>query len=78
MFIYMIGKGVELKIRTPGAKDFSQIKTKTIQKEGCNLLQADYPDGLHLEIEQHADKIVVYSNKELMQNEDGSFTAPSM
>lgn len=76
MFTYIVGKGSVLKINTPGIKDFSQIKTQTIQKANCICMQSDYPGGWHIEIEQYADHFVLYSNRQLTQNEDGSFNAP--
>lgn len=77
MFVYIIENPGELKIHTPGVTDFSQIKTVSVAKPDCVLMQSDYPTGLHLEIEQHANKVIVYSNKELTQNHDGSLTAPT-
>lgn len=76
MYIYMVTEGQELKIHTNPNESLSQIKQKRIVRPDCILLQLDYPSGLHLEIEHHADRIIFYSNKELTQNPDGSFTAP--
>lgn len=77
VFTYIVEKGANLKIHTPGIKDMSQIKTKTIQKPDCIYMQSDYPSGWHIEVEQRSDKIVIYSNYQLTQNEDGSFNAPT-
>ena len=77
MFMYIIESGATLKIHTPGIKDFSQIKSKAIQKPDCIYMQSDYPGGWHIEIEQRADRIILYSNYQLSQNEDGSFNAPT-
>ena len=77
VFTYIVEKGANLKIHTPGIKDMSQIKTKTIQKPDCIYMQSDYPGGWHIEVEQRSDKIVIYSNYQLTQNEDGSFNAPT-
>lgn len=76
MYIYMITEGEELKIHTPNTEDLSKVKKKSIMKPDCSLLQLDYPSGLHLEIETHADRIIFYSNRQLIRNPDGSFTAP--
>ena len=77
MYTYILEVGTELKIHTPGIKDFSQIKTVTVQRADCTFLQSDYPGGWHIEVEQYADRIILYSNKQLSQNEDGSFNAPT-
>lgn len=77
VFTYIVEKGANLKIHTPGIKDLSQIKTKTIQKADCIYMQSDYPGGWHIEVEQRSDRIVIYSNYQLTQNEDGSFNAPT-
>lgn len=77
MYIYMVTEGEELKIHTPDTEDLSKVKKKQIVKPDCILLQLDYPSGLHLEIETHADRIIFYSNRPWNRNPDGSFTAPS-
>lgn len=76
-FTYIIEAGASLKIHTPGIEDFSQIKTQTMQRADCILMQSDYPNGWHIEVEQYSDRIILYSNKQLTQNEDGSFNAPT-
>ena len=76
-FTYILEPGANLKINTPGIEDFSQIKTQTIQRADCISMQSDYPNGWHIEVEQYSDHIVLYSNKQLEQNEDGSFNAPT-
>lgn len=76
MFMYIVESG-KLKINTPGIKNLSQVKTQTIQKADCIFMQSDYPGGWHIEVEQRANRIVLYSNKQLVQNEDGSFNAPT-
>ena len=76
-FTYIIESGAELKIHTPGIEDFSQINTQTVQRADCIFMQSDYPIGWHIEAEQYTDRIVLYSNKPLVQNADGSFNAPT-
>lgn len=66
-----------MKILTPWIDDFSKIKKTVIEMPTFILSQLDYPNGLHLKIEEHANKIVFYSNMELKNNGDGTFTAPS-
>ncbi len=77
VFTYIIEAGRNLKINTPGITDFSQIKTQAEQRADCVFMQSDYPNGWHIEIEQYVDRIVLYSNKPLIQNDDGSFDLPA-
>lgn len=77
MFMYIVESGGNLNIHTPDITDMSQIKTSVVQRADCIFLQSDYPGGWHIEAEQYADRIVLYSNKQLTQNADGSFNAPS-
>lgn len=76
MYTYEVAEGNAMKILTPWITDFSKIKKKIIKMPTFILTQLDYPNGLHLEIEEHANKIVFYSNMELKDNGDGTFTAP--
>lgn len=76
MYTYIIEHGAKLNIRTPWLTDFSKIKTRTVQRPDCIYSQFDYPNGWHAEVEQHADSIVIYSNCQLTENEDGSFSVP--
>ena len=75
MYTYIFD-GVGCKIHTPGISDFSQIKKEVVQTAGKIVNRSTYPNGLILEVEQTATRIVVYSNRQLIQNPDGSYTAP--
>lgn len=76
MFIYIVQNGAKLKIDTPWMTDFSKIKKEILQSSEKNVVKMEYPNGLVLDIEQKADQITVYSNRPLIENPDGSFTAP--
>ena len=75
MYTYIF-EGVGFEIKTPGVTDFSQVKKEIVQSANKVVNQSTYPNGLVLRIEQEADKVIVYSNRRLLQNPDGSYTAP--
>lgn len=76
MYTYIF-EGAGFEIKTPGVSDFSQIKKEIIaQTPERNVFRSTYPTGLVLEVEQDATRTVIYSNRPLTQNPDGSYTAP--
>lgn len=75
MYTYIF-KGVGFTIKTPGCTDCSQIKREVVQSADKVVNRSTYPNGLVLEVEQKATQTVVYSNRQLIQNSDGSYTAP--
>lgn len=75
MYMYIFDKA-GFEIRTPGISDFSQIRKSIKQYPDRVVNRSEYPTGLILEIEQKSDQTVVYSNRRLLENPDGSYTAP--
>lgn len=76
MFTYIF-EGVGFDIETPGVSDFSQIKQEIIEQTASKVVRrSTYPTGLVLEIEQETNRTIIYSNRQLTQNPDGSYTAP--
>lgn len=76
MFVYVF-EGVGFEIKTPGVSDFSEIKKSVKQYPGRIVNRSEYPNGLILEVDQRPEKTIVYSNRPLIHNQDGSYTAPS-
>ncbi len=76
MYIYIF-EGTEMNIKTPGISDFSQIKKEVISQTAEKIvIRFLYPDGLELTVEQESKRLTVYSNRALLQNPDGSYSAP--
>ena len=75
MYTYIF-EGVGGKIHTPGVSDFSKIRKSIKQYPDRIVNRSEYPNGLILEIDQGANQTVVYSNRRLIENPDGSYTAP--
>ena len=74
-FMYIFEAG-NFNIKTPGVSDFSQIKKSIKQYPDKIVNRSEYPTGLVIEIEQKSNQIVVYSNRRLIENPDGFYTAP--
>lgn len=75
MFTYVF-KGTDCTITAPWLSDISQIKKDIVQTPKRNTMKATYPNGVVLEFEQTATETIVYSNRPLVQNSDGSYTVP--
>lgn len=73
MFVYSVKVGEKLVIKTPNVKNFSDIKIEHKQDEECIINHSIYPDGTDVTFTQLANKTIIASNKELVQNDDGSF-----
>lgn len=66
-----------MNIRTPNLTDFSLVKKELISQTASKIVMClTYPDGLEFTVEQEAKRTTVYSNRPLVQNPDGSYTAP--
>ena len=76
MYVYIF-EGTGFEIKTPGVSDYSQIRNEIIEQSASKIVRrSTYPTGLVLEIEQEAKRTVIYSNRPLAQNPDGTYTAP--
>nr|DAF69107.1 MAG TPA: hypothetical protein [Bacteriophage sp.] len=76
MYEYTVTTGQKSTIFTPGCNNFSDIDTEVVSYDGYSILKSTYPNGLYVEMHQYADKIIIKSNRELIKNDDGTFTAP--
>ena len=77
MFNYSLNVGEKLTIKTPNVKSFSDIKIEKKQTSDCIINHSIYPDGTDVTFTQLADKIIISSNKELVKNDDGSYSFKS-
>ena len=69
--------GTDMNIRTPNLTDFSLVKKELISQTASKIVtRLTYPDGLEFTVEQESKRVTVYSNRPLIQNPDGSYTAP--
>lgn len=74
MYNYSINANEKLTIKTPDVEKFSDIKIENKQTEDCIVNHSIYPDGTDVTFTQLANKIIISSNKELVQNDDGSYS----
>lgn len=74
MFNYSLNVGENLTIKTPGVKSLSDIKIENKQTSDCIINHSIYPDGTDVTFTQLADKIIISSNKELVKNDDGTYS----
>lgn len=73
MFEYTITSG-ECRVLTPFVDNFNDIKKEITQTADCVKNISHYPNGFTVEITQYADRIEVKSNKELINNGDGTYS----
>lgn len=76
MYEYTILSGSECNVDTSGfCNDFSEIKQELLsQTPECLHRRSTYPNGFVIEMIQYADKIIVKTNRELIDNGNGNFT----
>ena len=76
MYVYIFD-GTDMDIKTPNLTDFSLVRKELISQTASKIvMRLTYPDGLEFTVEQEAKRTTVYSNRPLIQNPDGSCTAP--
>lgn len=77
-FVYAyIFDGADMNIKTPSLTDFLLVKKELISQTANKIVtRLTYPDGLEFTVEQESKRVTVYSNRPLIQNSDGSYTAP--
>lgn len=77
VFNKTIKPGQSLKIKTPGNHSFDDI-TKNLKSDGEIIINHSlYPDGFEIKMTQLPNKIIVTTNMELIENEDGSYSINS-
>ncbi len=74
MYNYSVNINEKLTIKTPNVEKFSDIKIEKKQTEDCIVNHSIYPDGTDITFTQLANKIIISSNKELIKNDDGSYS----
>jgi len=78
MYEYIFhNNGNKVNIKTPGINNLSQIKNETLEQTPEFIHQrSTYPNGFTVEYFIYPEKTVVRTNRELINNGDGSYTAP--
>ena len=75
-YVYFVTADTEnMAIRTPWCKDLNDVKKEITQSPGHIVTHMVYPNGLDLLFDQ-TDRIVIRSNRPLIDHGDGTFTAP--
>ena len=72
MFQYTFSENA--KILTPFVEDFKQINHEFIQTADCIKQTSTYPNGFVLKTTQYSDRVKLETNKELIDNGDGSYS----
>ena len=76
MYTYIFD-GADMDIKTPNLTDFSLVRKELISQTSSKIVtRLTYPDGLEFTVEQEPKCVTVYSNRPLIQNPDGSYSAP--
>ena len=77
MFNYSVNLGEKLTIKTPNVNSMADIQIDTKQTADCIINHSVYPDGTDVTFTQLAGKIIISSNKELVHNDDGTYSFKS-
>lgn len=73
MYKYLLTNG-KVNIKTPEVNSIDDIKRDITQTADCVTNHSEYPNGLIIDMIQHANKIEIISNKPIIENEDGSLS----
>lgn len=71
MFKYVFTSGSNINVKTPPIKSIDEIKFTATQTADCIKSRFEYPNGLIIENEQYADKIIWITNKKIVLLENG-------
>jgi hypothetical protein len=76
MYEYIFKAGCEATIDTSAfCKDFKEIKHENINvAPNCTCMRSTYPNGFIMDMEEYADKIVLKTNRELIDNGNGTLS----
>lgn len=76
-YVYFVTADTEnIEILTPWCKSLNDVKKEVLhQSPGHIVYHTVYPNGLDLLFDQ-TERVVVRSNRPLIDNGDGTFTAP--
>ena len=68
----------ELKIHTPGVFTAQEIRNEILlQTPERTVIKSTYPNGFVIQVDQCAKSFLITCNQPLIDNGDGSFTAPT-
>lgn len=77
MYQYIATQDSPISIDTPFCNNLSDVKKEILsQSEECTHIRSTYANGFVVEMIQLADKIIFETNRELVDNGNGKFTAP--
>lgn len=75
MYQYIVTSKDPVNISTPFCSNMDEIKQEIISRSvDCNHVRSTYPNGFVVEMIQLSDKIIVETNRELIDNGNGNFT----
>lgn len=76
-FTYYLAKG-HVNIITPGVANLSDVKNEIFSLDAKKMIRkSTFPNGFCIEMEEEAGAITLRCNRPLVDNGDGSFTAPT-
>lgn len=74
VYNYVVHVDESFNIKTPGNHSFDDI-TKHLKSDGEIIINHSlYPDGFDIKMTQLSDKIIITTNMELIENDDGSYS----
>lgn len=74
VYNYVVHVDESFNIKTPGNHSFDDI-TKHLKSDSEIIINHSlYPDGFDIKMTQLSDKIIITTNMELIENEDGSYS----
>jgi hypothetical protein len=76
MYKYIFETGSEFSIDTSSfCKDFKEIKHENISlTSGGICMRSTYPNGFSVDVEEHADRIILRTNREFINDGNGRFS----
>lgn len=76
MYHYVIKN--DCRIKTPHVDDMSQIKRSSQQFKDHIVTVSEYPTGLILRVTQFSDRAEIESNREFIENGDGTISVSEL
>lgn len=74
VYNYIVHINESFNIKTPGNHSFDDI-TKHLKSDGeITINHSLYPNGFEIRMTQLPKKIIITTNKELIKNDDGSYS----
>lgn len=74
VYNYVVHVDESFNIKTPGNHSFDDI-TKHLKSDGEIIINHSlYPDGFDIKMTQLSGKIIITTNMELIENDDGSYS----